>query len=246
MSDLVYPQLAQFPLVKRLRRRTVVNRTADGRAIKLGDPAGEITEWELRYRELSDAEAATLRAFFESAEGTLQPFTFVDPTANLLIDSVWPNKATWQRDPMLTATGGPDVWRLENTGDGAQSLWQEIAAPAGFVYCFSLYVRADITTVVRLTAGTLSCERTISGDWRRLRVSGTVDVTRFGVELRPAAAVDVRGLQVEAQPGVSTARAGVRGGVFERAHFAEDSLEVVATGVNRHSCTVKIVHAIHI
>jgi hypothetical protein len=246
MSELVYPQLTQLPLVKRLRRRTVVNRTADDRAVKLRDPAGEITEWELRYQELSDTEATTLRAFFENTEGTLLPFTFVDPTANLLTASAALDGAAWTRDPMLHLSGGPLEWRIENTGAGPQAIWQEIGGPAGFVYCFSLYARADTTTVLRVTAGEVSLERTISADWQRIRLSGLLQTTRFGIELRAGAAIEAREFQVETQAGASRARRGIKGGVFAGAHFAHDSLEVVTTSLNRHSCTVNIVHAIHI
>jgi hypothetical protein len=51
---LVYPQLtsgalAQFPILKRRRQRTIVNTLADFSSIKLADPFGEITGWELKY-----------------------------------------------------------------------------------------------------------------------------------------------------------------------------------------------------
>jgi len=246
MSGLVYPQMTQLPLLKRLRRRTIVNRTADDRAVKLGDPAGEITEWELRYQDLSDSEVETLRTFFESAEGSLQPFTFVDPTENLLRASAALDGTSWTRDPMLQVTGGPLEWRIENTGAAPQSLWQDIGGPAGFTYCFTLFAQTDAPTVLRAVAGELAVERTVSADWRRMKVSGRLETTRFGIELRPGARVVVRTLQVDAQAGASQARRGVRGGVYAGAHFAQDELKVAATDLNRHSCTVEIVHAIHI
>ena len=51
--------------------------------VKLADPAGAVTEWDLPYTGLSDAELTTLEQFFAAAEGTLNDFTFVDPTGNL-------------------------------------------------------------------------------------------------------------------------------------------------------------------
>ncbi len=89
MTTLVYPQLetgalSQFPVRKTRRTRTVTNRAADGSTIKLSDPAGVTTEWTLTYSDLSDQEAASLRAFFEAAEGSLNGFTFLDPSGNLL------------------------------------------------------------------------------------------------------------------------------------------------------------------
>lgn len=246
MTGLVYPQLTQWPVVKRLRRRTVVNRTADGRAIKLGDPAGVITEWELRYVELGDSEAATLRQFFESAEGSLLPFLFVDPTDNLLVGSEALDGSSWSRGPMLQVSGGPVEWRLENTGAGPQDIWQDIGGPSGFVYCFSVEARADEAAGITLMVGSARTSGPLGGDWRRLKVSGRADETRFGIEVPQASAINVRRLQVEAQPGTSMARPAVGDGVYAEAHFRDDTLEVIATGLNRHSCTVNIIHANHI
>ena len=70
---LLYPQLtsgalAQFPIVKRRRQRTVVNTLADSTSIKLADPLGVVTEWDLRYAGLSDSEALVLQQFFAAAE----------------------------------------------------------------------------------------------------------------------------------------------------------------------------------
>ena len=84
-----YPQLgsgalSQFPVQKIRRTRTVVNQAADGSTIKLADPAGAITEWDLTYTDLSDEEASALLAFFVAVEGTLNGFTFLDPAGNLL------------------------------------------------------------------------------------------------------------------------------------------------------------------
>jgi len=72
---LVYPQLgsgalSQFPVRRRRTLRTVANYTADGRAIKLPDPAGAVTEWSLQYAGLTDDEATALEQFFAAAEGT--------------------------------------------------------------------------------------------------------------------------------------------------------------------------------
>src|SRR3954468_15135877 len=104
---LVYPQLesgalSQFPVVKTRRTRTVINRASDGSTIRLADPAGEITEWLLVYKDLSDDEAGALRGFFDAAEGTLQGFTFLDPAGNLLAWSERLDDDVWQRDPLLT------------------------------------------------------------------------------------------------------------------------------------------------
>lgn len=242
---LTYPQLAHFPIVRRRQRRTVVNRMPDGHAIKLADAAGEVTTWRLEYAELTDTEAGVLHDFFAAAEGRLNDFVFVDPTANLLLWSDRLDESAWSRGPMLAVSSADGAWRLSNAGGGAQSLSQTIEAPAEFVYCFSLFARADAGSV-RLVAGGSATEFGVGPEWRRLKVSGTFGDPTFGIEVAAGAAVEVRGLQVEAQAGTSAAKVSTTGGVYEGARFRDDSIEFVATGVNRHSCTVNIVHANHI
>jgi hypothetical protein len=243
---LTYPQLAHFPIVRRRQRRTVVNRAADGRTVKLADPAGEVTEWRLSYAELSDGEAAALQQFFLAAEGSLKDFVFVDPTANLLRWSAKLDEADWAKGPMLSASPADGVWRLTNAGGAAQAITQTIEAPVDFVYCFSVYARSETATTVRLLAGGLESRQTIGPSWRRLQLTASVADTTFGLEIGAGETVEVRGMQVEAQWSASIARASVSGGVYEGARLRDDHLETIATGMNRHSCTVNIVHANHI
>jgi hypothetical protein len=243
---LTYPQLTHFPVVKRRRQRTVVNRMADGRAVKLSDPAGEATEWRLAYSDLSDAEAGVLQAFFAAAEGSLEEFRFVDPTANLLAWSGSPSEAVWSKGPMLAVSAADGVWTVGNAGAGPQAITQTIEAPTDFVYCFSLYARAAGGGWLRMLAGDRAVEQVVGEEWRRFRMTVTVADTTFGIELPAGASVELRGVQVEAQVNASAARDSVSGGVYDGAHLRDDQLEVVATGVNRNSCTVNIVHAKHL
>src|ERR1022692_3400646 len=148
---LVFPQLmtgalSQFPVQKRRRLRTVVNAAPDGSFVKLADPNGEYTEWSLAYALLSDDEISALQQFFAAAEGTLNGFTFLDPTANLLAWSDLLTNAVWQGGPLLTLTGGINdpagntkAWKLTNGGAAAQSISQTLQAPAGYQYCLSAY-----------------------------------------------------------------------------------------------------------
>jgi hypothetical protein len=239
---LSYPQLAQFPIVKRIRRRTVINRAGDGRTIKITDPAGEITEWRLVYSELSDEEIGVLQEFFSTVEGTLQEFTFVDPTANLLAWSERLEEPVWLKGPLLTVVDG----RLTNSGGGPQTISQTIAGPAGYLYSFSAYVRAADPTEVTMFAGSEATDHAAEARWRRIRLTATVEDPTFGLEIPAGGRVDVRGMQVEAQAGASTEQASTRGGIYEGARLADDTLSIQTTGLNRHSCTVNIVHAIHI
>ncbi|MEO8596697.1 MAG: hypothetical protein ABI759_25485 [Candidatus Solibacter sp.] len=259
---LVYPQLesgalAQYPVLKTRRTRTVVNRTADGSTLRLADPAVETTEWLLRYSDLSDAEAASLQEFFEAAEGSLRTFTFVDPAGNLLAWSERFESDAWQKDPLLTIDAGiadprgdSGGWRLANRAGGVQEIAQTIAAPGYYQYCFSAYVRSAAPTMVTLSIAGQAAECAASSRWTRVSITssgaaGAASV-RFGIALGAGDTVEVFGPQVEAQSAASAYMVSTRGGVYEGAYLGEDTLTISRTNVNRNSCTVKIIHANHL
>ena len=252
---IAYPQLAngvvsQYPVRKRRRQRTVVNRAADGSSIRLADPAGEVTEWVLEYSELSDDELAALREFFISARGTLNGFTFLDPTANLLAWSEDLANTVWQKGPFLTVSSETGSWHLTNSGGGPQVLSQTIAAPGDYVYCFSIYARSAVAVEMSMGIGTLRAVRLVSDTWSKLTLAGKgetgAESVSFVMEVPAAVALDVRGIQAEAQPGASVYKVSSRGGVYEGARFADDALTVVTTSPDRHSCRVKITHVNHL
>ncbi len=258
----LYPQLAsgalsQFPVQKTRRARTVINRASDGSTIKLADPAGEVIEWVLTYTDLSDDEAAALRAFFSAAEGTLNGFTFLDPAGNLLAWSDELDNAVWQKEPFLSLTGdiadprgATRAWRLNNSGAAEQSAGQTLAAPGEYQYCFSVYVRSTTATSIGLTVGSQTARRAVSRDWTRIAWTAEGDAgatsVRFAVAVGAGDVVDVYGLQVEAQTAASGYKASGRGGVYEDAHLSDDVMAITTTDVNRHSCTVRIIHANHL
>jgi hypothetical protein len=237
--------------LRKIRRtRTIANRAADGSSIKLADPGAEITEWQMEYRDLSDSEARSLRDFFTSAEGTLNGFTFLDPAGNLLAWSEQLGSDVWQKDPMLTVTALAGFWRLTNGGDAGQELAQTLEAPGKYQYCLSAYARSDSEVSVGLIAGAVTAQRALDSDWGRISLAATgqaeAESMRFGVQVPAGAMVEIYGLQVEPQGGASVCRTTTRGGVYADAHLASDELNLTCTGINRHSCTLKIIHANHI
>jgi hypothetical protein len=258
---LVYPQLAtgamsQFPFRKQHRKRTVVNSAADGTSIKLADPNGEITQWQLAYADLSDAELDGLEQFFAAAEGTLNGFVFLDPAANLLAWSGKLDEDVWTLGPLLSATagisdpnGGTESWRLTNGGTGAQGIIQTLEAPAGYLYCLSAYVRSAQAVTATMLIGSGRADRAVTSQWTRLVFAFSGDPAAssisFGLEVPPASNLDVYGLQVEPQSAASAYKATATGGVYQDARLADDVLAITTTGVNRHSCTVNIIHANH-
>ena len=258
MTLLAYPQLPggaplQFPVEKRYRARTAVNVPADGRAIRLADPQGELTEWRLEYAGLADSEILALEQFFGEAEGTLYEFTFLDPTENLFAWSGQLDNPAWSRDPFLTLTaglpdptGGANAWHAANAGAAGQKLSQVLQAPAGYLYCLSIYARSSSPGSISLLRGGARAEQTVDAEWRRLTFSGrgsAADFIEFGIELPAGAAVDLFGPQVEPQEAASVYKPSTLGGVYSRTHFQTDVLASTATGVNRHSVTVNLIHA---
>jgi hypothetical protein len=256
---LVYPQLtsgalAHFPVQKRRRMRTIVNVLADSTAIKLADPQGEITEWQLEYTGLSDDEVTALLQYFAATEGRLNIFTFLDPTANLFAWSDQLANAAWNKGPLLAVTGGvadpiggTSAWHLSNSGAGPQSISQTLQAPGGYMYCSSVYGRCPLATTVTLLRGSDRADRTLGTDWNRITFSGHGDATaqsvEFGVEVPAGGSMDIFGLQVEPQASASVYKPSTQGGVYPNAYFRDDVLSFTATDVNRHSATINITHA---
>jgi hypothetical protein len=255
----VFPQLtsgalAQFPVRKSNQLRTVVNTMADGSVVKLADPAGAITEWQLQYSNLSDAEAAALQQFFLSMEGSLNVFTFLDPTANLLAWSDQLTNDVWTPDPFAGLTGGvvdplggTNGWTLSNSGQAPQGVYQTLNAPGGYTYCLSVYVQsATPGTAILLLEGNQTTV-TVGSGWTRFAVTGqgaaSASSITFGVQVPPGMSVNIFGLQVEIQPGASNYKPSTTGGVYSTAYFRDDSLVFTSTDVNHNSITVNLVYA---
>ena len=261
---LYFPQLlsgatAQYPFVKRRVYRTAATATLDGRLLKLSDPAWARFEWELAYRTLTAEERDDLEAFHRSVEGRLGEFTFLDPTENLLGWSGDLDRTIWEKGPLLSLAGGladPDggenATRVTNSAAASQTLQQAIHGPAWFHYCFSLFVRSDSPTSLTLFRSTGGNEEgtvhTARSVWRKLTHSGKSqgadETVTFGIRLDAGSAVEVYGMQVDAQPAPSADRKTTsRSGVHENARFDDDSLTFVAEAPEQHSCTVRIVAA---
>ena len=259
---LVYPQLStgalsQFPVKKQRHLRTVVNAAADGSSIKLADTNGEYTEWSFEYAHLADAEMAALQQFFTEAEGTLNAFTFLDPTSNLLAWSDHLDNAVWVRGPQLTVAGGiadpaggANAWHLTNAGAGAQNILQTISAPAGYQYCLSAYARPAVALTITMLLGAGRSVKALNTGWTRIVFAGSGDPAQasisFGIELPAGAAVDVYGLQAEPQAAASVYKSSTTGGVYENARLKDDTLTITSTDVDQHSCKVNIYWAKHL
>jgi hypothetical protein len=259
---LYFPQLlsgatAQYPLIKRRICRTITSVTAEDRILKLSDPNGSRLEWEIAYQALTTQERTELVAFHRAAEGCLGEFTFLDPTENLLAWSDAPGQTVWTKEPYITLAsgvadpgGGAEASRIANGGALPQTLQQTIQGAGWFYYCFSLYVRSQspgVIGVYRSTGGNEAGATYSAGPaWRRVAHSGmsegTAESVAFGIRLSPGSAVEVYGMQVEAQLAPSAYRKTMsRSGVHEKARFDSDVLTLTSDGPEQHSCKMRIV-----
>jgi len=257
----VYPQLisgtlSQLPLTKRLQTRTVINNLADGSSIKLADIYGGSTGWRLEYAGLTDAETASLRQFFESCEGSLNGFTFVDPAGNLLAWSEDLTHSVWQPGALLTVTGGvadplggQQGFSLANAGAAAQGISQTLNVPGGYVYSFSVYAQASAPASVMLSIGNQSRTAAIGPSWARVSFTTSGDPAATSIPLAiqcDPGAIAVFGPQVEAQPAASSYKRSSTGGVYPNARFQDDAFPCTSTAPNRNSVTVNIFYANHL
>lgn len=255
---LIYPQLTsgaltQFPVQKTAFQRTVVNTMADGSSIRVADPSGASVEWQLSYAEISDTELSNLQSFFASAAGSLEPFTFLDPSGNLLAWSEDLLNAAWALDPFLTPSpnvadplGGGNAWQLVNAGAGSQGITQTLNAPAGYTYTFSLYASAAAATTIQIQLAGLTLAAPLAAGWTRFSLTGSgvsgAESVVFGIEVPAGATVNVFGPQAEAQAAASVYQTSTTGGVYAHARFRDDVFTFTSTDVGRSSVTVNITY----
>jgi hypothetical protein len=258
---LYFPQLssgalAQYPLRRSQKKRTIWNDCIDGSDFRLADSGATTVEWRLPYSGLTQDEWQALVTLFQGTEGRLQTFAFFDPADNLLRYSGTLDNTVWVKDPLLQLVaaisdpfGQTDAWQLTNAGSASQVLSQTIEIPGSYVCCFSVYARSASPVQITMTrtdsdAGVSSLQE-IGSDWRRLQLSGAVGGSATSgtcsISLPPGAVVDVYGLQVEAQPQPSDYKQTYANcGVYPATRFSEDSLTTTAVAVNNYAINLSL------
>jgi hypothetical protein len=265
MANLFFPQLstgaiAQYPIKKMLVTRNITNLLADGSMIVQADPDASKMIWQMAFTELPPADANTLQSHFESCRGPYHAFTFIDPTDNMLANSVDLSNSSWTKFPQIQITagaadpnGGTNAFVVTNMGSAQQQVSQQLTIPANYQYCFSLFaLSAQPTSLTLFRQGltvTASDSVSIGTGWSRFVSSGRLNDpgTQFsvGISLEPGQQVTLFGLQLEPQIQPSRYRATVgSGGVYTNCHWASNTLQITSDAPNLFSTTFTIQSAV--
>ena len=263
---LTFPQLstgalAQYPVSKRRSERTILNISADGRLTTLSDLNGRQIRWSLTFQNLTDMESANMVAFYESCEGCLQPFLFLDPTCNLFAYSEDFTQPVWTMNSFVTVAANVDdpfgttrASQITNNSAAALNVTQTVGVP-GTVQCtFSIYLRlrqgsSMVGFLLTKTDGSTiqTVVPNVTSSWSRFSLSSAFassisDSCEFSVTLPAGAVLDVFGAQLDAQPAagkyISTTS---ETGVFPNARFDSQALTVVSTSPGQGTISVSIV-----
>ncbi len=265
MANLFFPQLssgalAQYPIRKTAIGRTIRNLLPDGSLILYPDVEAKRLVWQLGYNALSSEDLNALSAHFTACQGRLQAFTFIDPTDNMLSNSSNLLGSSWVCPSSLTLTanaadpsGNLDAFSATNHGQASQEMSQTLTVPAGYQYCFSVYVLSAVPTTLKLIrSGSVSEQTTIvpvGPQWTRIvssgRLSDTGTTLSVAVGLEPGQQISLYGPQLEAQIAPSRYRPTLgAGGVYPNAHWGVDELPISADAPNLFSTVFSIETAI--
>lgn len=261
MADQCFPQLSagavvQYPFRKVRKYRAIRNVLPDGRLIQLPDPGARQVQWELTYNNLTFDDVEALRSHYRVCKGPLQSFTFLDPMANLLAFSESLRATVWQSSSQfaiaeINGSPRPDLraYSVTNTSQADATLFQRIAAPSFYTFCFSLYLRSEEPANVGLVQTAItaksSAERECTTHWSRVCLSASLtersSALSAGLTLAPGQRVYVSSPQLEAQYAMSEYKpTWSRSGVYLNARYGMPEIVVSVESPNIYSTTIVV------
>ncbi len=261
MANLFFPQLAsgtlaQYPIRKTRVTRTVRNELPNGDLVLYADPGADEMVWELGYSGLDQVDINGLANFFNICKGRFHAFTFIDPAENMLVASADLGSSLWSVGSSIQVVGGAndpnggmEAFTVTNKGQDSQGLSQTLSVPAGYQYCFSVYVMSGSPSAITLSRQGATMQETsvqpVASQWVRVTSSGTLadDGVGFttGIELAPGQQVVLFGPQLEPQIAPSRFRPTFQsGGVYSRAHWGVDELLISADASNVFSTVFSV------
>jgi hypothetical protein len=251
-----YPQIgtgsvAQFPLSRSRMWRAITNDLESGEVIMLPDTAAGQIEWKLSYQDLTDSEASTLSGLFSSSQGGFGAFTFIDPLANLLGWSEDLSQANWQLGLLQQSSGVTDplgtqrASTVSNNSAGTQALQQTLGVSGDYVACFSAYLWSNAAGKVVLQRDGTEVTVAVGPAWKRAFVTGAgiagAAQSTFSIVMSAGQAINVWGLQVEAQPYPSAYKqTSAAIGIYEETYFENDELKITSTSLGLSSCEISL------
>lgn len=259
---LVFPQLTTggsglYPVTRTFTGRTVANALADGSTVVFADPDGAVREWQLKATGLTLEEWTAIESLFQAASGRLTTFTFLDPAGNLLLRSEEFGEPEWTNSPLIQVTPGVGdplgtarAMQVVNAGSAVGSVAQTLGVPGNFRYALSVWAKATGASNLALSAtaagGSATRNFALTSQWKRLSLDVglglNTDSVVFGAALDAGASVDLFGMQVEAQRGMSDYKKTTgAGGVHAGARFGDDRLTVTARGTDVFDAVIRIV-----
>lgn len=257
---LVFPQLStgasvQYPAGRKVSQRSVQSATEDGTIISLADTCSTYLRWKIMLEDLTDQEATAYSTFFEATQGSLQPFLFLDPAANLLIqsedftESAWTAPAVAFDSAVSDPFGGSGAQRAHNQTSNILTIAQQSQIPSCVETCFSVYLRSDAPASATLTVSVSSQSQYLVVEtnalWQRCYLAasfpGATGALDYTIQISAGCSVDLYGPQVDAQvsPSHYVATSG-SSGVYPSARFDAANIERIVTGPNRNTCVMYI------
>jgi len=258
---LYYPQLtsgsvSQYPVARGMQLRTLTNQMLGGDNIRAEDTGAGAIQWQLAYGGLTDSEWASIDELFETVEGQLTTFTFLDPTDNLLLWSEDWTQAPWVADPLIALAsgvedpfGGSNAMQATNNAQTTQRVMQATAGPSHFQYAFGLYLRSDAPCVIDFAVSATGQDWispvSVGTAWAlfstSVALSTAQDGISFGIQLPAGIRVYAFGAQVEAQPAAGPYKKTTDlAGVYSSARFATDSLARISDAPDQNSGVIKL------
>ena len=216
----------------------------DGSVISYADTDAARLIWQLGYTALPLQDLGLLIAHFNSCQGRLHAFTFIDPTDNMLANSSNLLSPPWQCSSLIQIAGnyadpngGSSAFTVTNNGQTNQTFSQTLAVPSGYQYCFSVYVLSvEPAPIELIRSGSTDQETTTamtSSQWTRVISSGALSdqgmTLTVAVSLASGQQVAIYGPQLEPQILPSRYRpTGTLGGVYQNAHWGVDEIPLSA------------------
>jgi hypothetical protein len=187
-----------------------------------------------------------------------QSFTFLDPAGNLIAESENFGASAWTNGALMSLTPGAidpfgttRATFVTNAGGATEAIAQARPVPGNFHYCLSIWARAgsvtNVTLSISTTGGSATKNFTLGTQWARVSLSANLgqstNSVTFGAQVSAGGAINIFGMQVEAQLGASDYKlTGTSGGVYPNARFGADTITGTAQGTDVNDAVIRIVN----